>query len=149
VGFEQDVEADWVAELSCGHTQHVRHEPPFSVREWATSEAGRAGRLESLLLCSACDRSELPSGFLPYQRTKVFTEETVPVGLLASHATKRGVWGLIHVHSGALSYSVDPPLRAAHRLAPGVQGVIVPEVEHAVKPIGPVRFLVEFWRRPA
>jgi hypothetical protein len=34
-GFHQDEEANWVAELSCGHQQHVRHRPPFkgSVRE--------------------------------------------------------------------------------------------------------------------
>ncbi|MFT4728722.1 MAG: hypothetical protein ACI9UN_003235 [Granulosicoccus sp.] len=26
-GFHQDDKADWVAELSCGHGQHVRHNP--------------------------------------------------------------------------------------------------------------------------
>jgi hypothetical protein len=29
VGFHQDEHADWVAELQCGHTQHVRHHPPW------------------------------------------------------------------------------------------------------------------------
>jgi hypothetical protein len=29
VGFHQDEHQDWVAELSCGHNQHVRHRPPF------------------------------------------------------------------------------------------------------------------------
>ena len=62
-GFHRDADSDWVAELSCGHTQHVRHQPPFRVREWVVSEAGRAGRLGSLLHCPACDRGELPSGF--------------------------------------------------------------------------------------
>jgi hypothetical protein len=28
VGFHTDVEGDWVADLECGHTQHVRHDPP-------------------------------------------------------------------------------------------------------------------------
>lgn len=147
-GFHRDADSDWVAELSCGHTQHARHQPPFRVREWVVSEAGRAGRLGSLLHCPACDRGELPSGFAPYQRTKTFTQDSVPEGLLANHATKRGVWGLIHVQSGALLYTVAAPQSAVLRLEPDVPGVIVAEVEHAVKPIGAVQFLVEFWRRP-
>ena len=28
-GFHQDEEGHWVAELRCGHGQHVRHAPPF------------------------------------------------------------------------------------------------------------------------
>ena len=27
-GFHQDEEVHWVAELECGHNQHVRHDPP-------------------------------------------------------------------------------------------------------------------------
>ena len=27
-GFHQDEEGHWVAELECGHNQHVRHDPP-------------------------------------------------------------------------------------------------------------------------
>jgi hypothetical protein len=32
VGFHQDDHLDWVAELDCGHSQHVRHDPPFQMR---------------------------------------------------------------------------------------------------------------------
>ena len=28
VGFHQDEEQHWVAELECRHNQHVRHDPP-------------------------------------------------------------------------------------------------------------------------
>ncbi|MHB8295114.1 MAG: DUF3565 domain-containing protein [Acidimicrobiales bacterium] len=31
VGFRGDAEGDWVAELSCWHSQHIRHRPPFQV----------------------------------------------------------------------------------------------------------------------
>ena len=41
VGYHQDQLGDWVAELECGHGQHVRHDPPWQVREWVTTEAGR------------------------------------------------------------------------------------------------------------
>jgi hypothetical protein len=29
IGFHQDEEQDWVADLECGHQQHVRHTPPW------------------------------------------------------------------------------------------------------------------------
>jgi hypothetical protein len=29
VGFHQDDVGDWVADLACGHTQHIRHQPPW------------------------------------------------------------------------------------------------------------------------
>lgn len=59
-GYHPDVEGDWVAELACGHNQHVRHRPPFQVRPWVLSEEGRAGRLGAPLDCPLCDRAELP-----------------------------------------------------------------------------------------
>jgi hypothetical protein len=54
VGFHQDDEGGWVAELECGHQQHVRHEPPWQVRPWVTTEAGRQGRIGTTLLCRRC-----------------------------------------------------------------------------------------------
>lgn len=54
-GFHLDEENHWVAELACGHFQHVRHNPPWSVRRWVISEAGRAGQLGTLLDCKKCD----------------------------------------------------------------------------------------------
>ena len=62
VGFHQDAEQQWVAELECGHAQHVRHSPPWEVRPWVLSEAGRAGRLGTVLPCRLCDQKEAPDG---------------------------------------------------------------------------------------
>ncbi len=31
-GFHQDEDLHWVADLACGHTQHVRHDPPWQSR---------------------------------------------------------------------------------------------------------------------
>jgi len=53
-GFHQDDEGDWVAELECGHTQHVRHDPPWQVRDWVMTEQGRAGRVGTGLECGTC-----------------------------------------------------------------------------------------------
>ncbi|HSA56619.1 MAG TPA: DUF3565 domain-containing protein [Gemmatimonadaceae bacterium] len=54
VGFHRDDEGHWVADLECGHTQHVRHEPPLADRPWVLSEEGRARFLGSTLRCRRC-----------------------------------------------------------------------------------------------
>ena len=59
VGFHQD-EEHWVAELECGHTQHVRHTPPWQVRPWVLTAAGRVDHLGTLLPCRACADTEAP-----------------------------------------------------------------------------------------
>lgn len=55
VGFHQDDEGQWVAELECGHAQHVRHDPPWQVRPWTRTAAGRAEWMGSLLPCRPCE----------------------------------------------------------------------------------------------
>lgn len=55
VGFHQDDEHHWVAELECGHNQHVRHDPPWTNRPWTTTIEGRNSTLGKTLLCKKCD----------------------------------------------------------------------------------------------
>ena len=59
-GFHRDEQGDWVADLDCGHGQHVRHEPPFRSRPWVVTEEGRRGRLGQELDCKRCDEGEAP-----------------------------------------------------------------------------------------
>ena len=54
VGFHQDEHGDWVAELFCGHTQHVRHRPPWELRPWVETAEGRLKRVGGTLLCVKC-----------------------------------------------------------------------------------------------
>lgn len=58
-GFHKDEKGDWVAELECGHQQHVRHNPPWQIREWVTTEAGRKRKIGHFLLCKECDQKPL------------------------------------------------------------------------------------------
>ena len=53
-GFHQDDERHWVAELACGHTQHVRHDPPWQSRPWVLTEQSRSAKLGHLLDCKKC-----------------------------------------------------------------------------------------------
>ena len=145
-GFRLDGVGDWVADLDCGHGQHVRHRPPFVNRPWVVSDVGREAMLGTELDCVRCDRMEWPEGLAAYRRTPDFDETTIPAGLKSEHATKRGVWARIHVVSGALRYRVGAPVRRSFHVEPNSRAVIVPEVRHRVEPVGPVRFFVEFWR---
>jgi hypothetical protein len=55
VDFYQDEEMHWVARLDCGHSQHVRHDPPWMERPWVLTDIGRASRIGSLMECKLCD----------------------------------------------------------------------------------------------
>lgn len=58
IGFHLDEENHWVAELDCGHNQHVRHDPPLTNRPWVLTENGRKSRLGLTLNCLLCDQAE-------------------------------------------------------------------------------------------
>lgn len=53
-GYHKDELGDWVAELSCGHFQHVRHKPPFINRPWVVTLQGRESMLGEELNCKKC-----------------------------------------------------------------------------------------------
>ena len=57
VGYHKDEEGHWVADLACGHGQHVRHNPPLITRPWVTTEAGRRRYLGTELNCKKCDEA--------------------------------------------------------------------------------------------
>src|ERR1700687_4202713 len=48
---------DWVAELECGHNQHVRHNPPWSNRPWVVTPQGCLERIGHELACRACEET--------------------------------------------------------------------------------------------
>lgn len=55
IGYHQDEHGDWVADLACGHGQHVRHQPPLTNRPWVLDEEGRRVHLGERLSCKLCD----------------------------------------------------------------------------------------------
>ncbi|MEO6341330.1 MAG: DUF1971 domain-containing protein [Caulobacteraceae bacterium] len=94
----------------------------------------------------------LPADADAYNKTAVFTETSVPAGLLRAHATKDGVWGLIRVLEGRLAYRItDPRAAAVERILTPTDppGIVEPTILHEVEPLGAVRFYVEFHRRSA
>lgn len=88
----------------------------------------------------------MPQSVSAYKRTKIFTENTIPKGLLQDHSTMEGTWGKIVVLEGRLLYVIqsDPPEEVI--LDPTTFGVVEPTILHFVKPLDKVSFYVEFYR---
>ncbi|UTA48046.1 DUF1971 domain-containing protein [Simiduia sp. 21SJ11W-1] len=88
----------------------------------------------------------LPEHLVAYKKTPVFSETTVPAGLLKEHQTKAGAWGKIVVLEGELEYTINEPETETLVLTPARFGVVEPQILHQVKPLGTVQFYVEFYR---
>ena len=89
---------------------------------------------------------QLPADVVSYNKTPEFTESTVPDGLLNNHQTKAGVWGKIVVMEGNLEYTIVEPEVEVILLSRAKFGIVEPTVLHHIKPLGAVRFYVEFHR---
>jgi len=149
IGYHRDEEGDWVAELSCGHGQHVRHRPPFQPREWVLDADGRTARIGLPLECPLCDRAELPEGVHLVRTSKQWNQHTMPVGLTRAHRIAAGTWGRIVVYEGRLRFMAQTQPELDTVLKAGSIQAIPPEVEHDVQPLGEVRFSIDFLSIPS
>lgn len=81
VGFHQDAESHWVADLACGHSQHVRHDPPWQNRPWVLTEASRQSYLGYLLRCRRCEPALSPAlSGLVQPRLRVLVGDQIALG---------------------------------------------------------------------
>lgn len=89
---------------------------------------------------------QIPSDACSYKRTPEFTEETIPIGLLKDHQTKESVWAKIVILSGVLEYTIQEPEIEIIELTPTKFGIVEPTIKHHIKPLGLVKFYIEFYR---
>ncbi|TKJ68602.1 DUF3565 domain-containing protein [Pseudomonas viridiflava] len=57
IDFRQDEEGHWFAMLSCGHTQHLRHQPPWQSRAWVLDPAKRQQKIGQGFHCGWCAKA--------------------------------------------------------------------------------------------
>jgi tellurite methyltransferase len=143
-GFHADDAGEWVAELSCLHGQHVRHQPPFRQRQWVMTPAGRADRLGSEIDCPLCDRAELPEGLRLVRTAGPFDADTVPEALRKVHRIAAGTWGVLRLIEGSagLRLATTPPID--RWLTRGATQPIPPLVSHHLTIDGAVVLAVDF-----
>jgi len=54
-GFHKDRVGDWAADLECGHTRHIRHQPPWANRPWLESKSGTEKFIGTEMECKTCE----------------------------------------------------------------------------------------------
>ncbi|MGK2948748.1 MAG: DUF3565 domain-containing protein [Acidimicrobiales bacterium] len=148
-GFRRDEEGAWVAELSCLHSQHIRHEPPFREAAWIDHDEERARRVGRPLDCPLCDRAEMPADLQVARTTATWDASTMPVALGRAHRVAAGTWGLLGVEAGRVRFvaATDPTIDVL--VTPAEAQPIPPEVDHQVEPAEGARFHVTFLTRRA
>lgn len=83
----------------------------------------------------------------PYRSTPVFDERTLPDALRRRHNTKAGVWGVVRVLEGRLKLTyLDPPSDVV--LEQDGSGLLLPQQDHFVEPLGPMKMRVDFYDAP-
>ncbi len=92
---------------------------------------------------------EIPADYVLARTTDVFTNDTVPAGLLRAHRVADGVWGRLVVKSGALTFVFEDEPEAGRRVEAGGSLIIPPRRLHHLELDEPVTFAVEFHRPPA
>lgn len=147
IGFHQDELGDWVAELGCLHTQHVRHKPPFQIRPWVVDEIQRESRIGTLLDCKLCERCEFPDQLYLHDKFGRWDSGSIPNGLRTSHKLAKGKWAILKVIHGNVKFELllNPPVRKA--LSHGESQVIPPEVPHSVVMSDDGEIELEIWSK--
>ncbi|MEO5723683.1 MAG: DUF3565 domain-containing protein [Ilumatobacteraceae bacterium] len=144
-GYHLDDDGDWVAELDCLHNQHVRHNPPFQLREWTQTPEGRAAHVGDQLDCPWCDLAELPEGLRLARTAGPWNESTVPGALRRAHLVAQSTWGNLTVIAGEVRITLEtaPPIDVT--VAAGQAQPIPPGVPHHLTIVDPVTLAVEFY----
>ena len=117
-GFHRDEAGDWVAELACGHGQHMRHRPPWQQRAWVLDPDQRAGRVGTAIDCPLCDRPRAEElirllGLIPHPERGHYVE---------TYRAPLSIAGLPHGAPRAASTAIyfliarDAPTTYLHRL---------------------------------
>jgi tellurite resistance-related uncharacterized protein len=144
IGFQRESDTAWVAQLDCGHAQHVRHAPPFNLAPWVIDEQGRAEHVGALLPCPLCRMPRLPACASVYKSTPIYDAASLPGGLLRSHRLKRGSWGKIVVLDGRVRYVLEDEGMLTFVLRPGVSGIVAPERPHHIEVDPDARIRIDF-----
>jgi tellurite resistance-related uncharacterized protein len=146
IAFHQDQETHWLARLDCGHSQHVRHQPPLISRQWVLTGEGRASCLGTELDCVRCNDLEFPEEAEWVRETPVFDDSSLPRALQQEHRIAMGEWARIVVLNGGIKYIVETPLNRTLELSPSRVGIVAPQIPHRLIVIGPVELKVQFYR---
>ncbi len=87
----------------------------------------------------------MPANASVYRTLGPFTAETIPKGLWREHNLKAGVWALLTVEQGQISFCWDDAASGSHLLESGAQIIVPPLVPHHLEESGSVTIGLSFW----
>jgi len=145
-GYHRDDEGHWVADLNCGHSRHVRHDPPWQNRPWVTTPEGRQQFLGTPLDCLKCNMPRLPDHLTATGYIERFQQDTLPAIYLSDHRVVEH-WLKIVVQSGKLLYQGQSCVEeyAGFTLEPGFDGIVKPDAQFRLKPLGEVEGCIIYY----
>ncbi|MFV0461686.1 MAG: DUF1971 domain-containing protein [Nostocoides sp.] len=88
---------------------------------------------------------ELPESVEWVRETPRWTAEQVPTGLRGAHQVASGVWGLLRVHAGEVTF-VEEESGDRHLVPTGGELVIRSDMPHHVEPSAAAVMSVAFYR---
>lgn len=88
----------------------------------------------------------LPDKARPYRTIGPFDENSLPAGLRRTHALKEGSWGKLVLEEGALAFTWEDETGGSRQLTAPAELIVPPVVQHHVKPEGPIRLTITFYR---
>ena len=94
---------------------------------------------------STTNEPSLPAGASFVRATPEFDATSTPPGLLRAHQIAEGVWGVLRVLSGTVTFVLEESGDATDIHA-GCEHIIAPGVLHHVVLADDAKFLVEFHR---
>ena len=145
-GFHLDRFQEWNADLECGHTVEMRHNPPYQECKWIGTAKGRQEHIGDTQECIYCDMPELPDNAVLKKASPYYQAETIPDELMSGYKPARGEWVNVVVKSGLLQFVIHREPATGFVLDQNLNGVMIPSVAHTLKPaMGDVEFYLEYF----
>lgn len=146
VGFHVDEVGDWVADLECGHAQHVRHNPPWTNRPWVLETEGRKRSLGTLLDCLKCNMPQVPPSARQIGGSEVLNQQVIAKQYADIHRNDSDMWIRVVVTEGELVYQQVADKTKGYVIDPEFAAVIAPGERFALREKGHVLFQLFYYQ---
>lgn len=145
-GFRLDRFQEWNADLECGHTVEMRHNPPYQECKWIGTAKGRQEHIGDTRECIYCDMPELPAHRTLKKTSPRYQTDTIPDVLASGYKPENGEWVNVVVKSGLLQFVIQHEPATGFVLDQYLNGVMAPGVVHQLRPaMGDVEFYLEYY----
>lgn len=146
VGFHIDEEGHWVADLACGHCQHVRHNPPWVNRPWVLQESGRLQHLGQSLSCLKCDMPVIPVDALLVSCSEPLDHKELSTQYSGTLQNNSDHWVEVAVTEGELIYQSLTGNVQGYVIDRDFSAVIEPGSRYALRSKGTVLFTLQYYQ---